>query len=362
MVKRVAIRGAGLTGLAVARELLREEPRLEVSLFDIRPRYPHPSRTFCFFNYGDPELERLVSHQWRSVSFQGRGLERRIDVSRTPYAIIRGDSFFEDILRELEGLGARFRWECARIERDDRALRVDGETLIFDRVVDAAFDPAAASTILWQSFSGIWISTESPAFDSTEALLMDIQESSREAPASFMYVLPTSPFTALVEHTTFSPHPMPDSYHFSRCFKWLERKGIQPYTIDKDERGAIPMGLRQRRDDFVVGTNAGIVRPATGYAFLTALHSAKQIAKKILANESIVGRAYPWWQGLGDHLFLRALSNSPARGADLLSGMLARAAAEDLVPFLAARGTPRQALSVWLSVPTSEMLRALISR
>jgi hypothetical protein len=103
------------------------------------------------------------------------------------------------------------------------------------------------------------------------------------------------------------------------------------------------------------------VRPATGYAFLTALHSAKLVAKNIVSNESIATSLYPWWLGIGDHLFLRALRNSPGRGAALLSGMLERASVKDLIPFLAGKATFRQALSVWLQVPKIDMIRALAS-
>jgi lycopene beta-cyclase len=361
MVRRVAIRGAGLTGLSVARELLREKPDLEVFLFDIRPRYPHPQRTFCFFDYGETELAPVVAHRWENARFEGSRFERRVELPTAPYTMITGDTFFDHILSELDVKGVRFRWECKRIELDNRTLHVDGESLTFDYVVDAAFDPSAASSTLWQSFAGIWISTESPVFDPTTALLMDIQESSQDAPASFMYVLPTSPREALVEHTTFSLRPMPESYHLSRCFEWLERRGVLSFETGKGESGAIPMGLRRGHHDFAVGTNAGIVRPATGYAFLTALHSAKLVAKKIVSNESIATSLYPWWLGIGDHLFLRALRNSPGRGADLLSGMLEGAAVEDLIPFLAGKATFRQALSVWLAVPKIDMIRALVS-
>ncbi len=45
----IGIRGAGLSGLSVARELITREPNAKITLFDTRPRLPHLSRTFCFF-------------------------------------------------------------------------------------------------------------------------------------------------------------------------------------------------------------------------------------------------------------------------------------------------------------------------
>ena len=365
VVRTIGIRGAGLAGLSVAQELLTLDPKLSITLFDVRPRLPHPKRTFCFFQRGDTERLSVPAFSWDTVMFRVGDFERRIAVSASPYRMIRGDDFFEDILRQLEARGVTFRWNCREVSIEAQAIRADGEVVAFDRVVDAAFAPHDANSRMWQSFAGVWVTTEAPSFDPTTALLMDLQESSDEAPVSFLYVLPTSRHTALVEHTTFSVTRMPKQYHLDRCFEWLQARAPGFKQPGEVEYGAIPMGLDVRVNNglVVVGSNSGVVRPATGYAFLAAREQARQVSRHILNGEDrgrSRSRAYPRWLEAADNLFLLALRSAPKRGHDIMERLLSRAHGDALVSFLSGGVSLPEALSVWLAVPKLTMIRSLL--
>ena len=360
--RTVGIRGAGLSGLSLARELLRMEPSLRVTIYDTRPRLPHPPRTFCFLNRGDHGASSIPSFSWNSVMFRGSSFQRRLDVSKCPYTMIRGDDFFSSTLHALESHGVEFSWECSEVELIGNAIRADDKTKNFDTVVDAAFDAQASTATLWQSFAGVWVTAHRSVFDPSTALLMDLDESSVEAPVSFLYVLPISERTALVEHTTFSPSPMPKGYHLDRCFSWLERNHGAAVQPGATEYGRIPMGLQTPKPAtrLTVGSAAGIVRPATGYAFVRAQEQARQVANKILDHGPSSTNVYPRWLTLGDSLFLRALLNAPERGKQIMEGLLSRAPGDSLIAFLAGDVRPLDALSVWLSAPKRAMMRSLL--
>ena len=362
-IQTIGIRGAGLAGVSVACELLKANPQLSISLFDKRPRLPHPQRTFCFFG-SESALEHptLPSYSWKTVLFRGPTFERRIDVSASPYTMIRGDDFFERALEILERDGVSCRWGCDRVEIHGNTICVDREDIAFDRVIDAAFDPAAASSMMWQSFAGVWVQTDTPSFDPTTATLMDLQESSTEAPVSFLYILPTSQHTALIEHTTFSPTVLPEEYHTERCITWLKANLTGQFELQDRERGAIPMGLKPTTasSELTLGTNAGAVRPATGYAFLATQAQAQSACHAILNGHTNTAKVYPGWLNTGDRLFLQALVNSPKSGEALLGRLLSRAPSDALIAFLAGRASPLQALSVWFSAPKIAMIKALL--
>lgn len=297
--------------------------------------------------------------------FRGDDFERRIDVSSSPYTMIRGDDFFENILKELEGRGVTFRWQCREVSVDGNAIRANGEVVAFDRVLDAAFAPHSASSRMWQSFAGVWVSSDVPSFDPTTALLMDLQESSAEAPVSFLYVLPTSPYTALVEHTTFSPTQMSKQYHLDRCFEWVRARVTGTTQLGECEYGAIPMGLNvpSSAGRVVVGSNAGVVRPATGYAFLAAREQARRVSQRLIngvEDNALEARPYPRWLEMADNLFLRALQKAPEGGQHIMQRLLSRAKGEALVSFLSGEVTFPEALSVWLAVPKLAMIRSLL--
>jgi lycopene beta-cyclase len=276
--------------------------------------------------------------------------------------MIRGDDFFSSTLHALESNGVEFSWGCSNVEILGNAIRADNRTQTFDAVVDAAFEANTSQATLWQSFAGIWVTAQRPVFDPSAALLMDLHESSVEAPVSFLYVLPISERTALVEHTTFSPSPMPKGYHLDRCFSWIERTHGARVQPGATEYGRIPMGLQTPKaaTSLTVGSAAGIVRPATGYAFVRAQEQARQVAKNILGHEPIPTHVYPRWLTLGDSLFLRALLNAPERGRQIMEGLLSRAPGDSLIAFLSGEVSPLDALSVWLSAPKGAMMRSLL--
>jgi len=360
-VRTIGIRGAGLSGMSVARELLKADPNLNITLFDRRTRLPHPERTFCFFKESKTPPLPCRSFNWQTVMFRGASFERRIDVSSSPYTMIRGDDFFEQTLSNLESSGACFRWGCGEVSLDDSSIKADGEVFSFDRVIDAAFEATQSRSIMWQSFAGVWVTTDSELFDPSTATLMDLQESSPEAPVSFLYVLPISKHRALLEHTTFSPTPLSKEYHLERCSMWLKKHAHGQVSLGETEHGLIPMGLHASRShlEMVVGSTAGMVRPATGYAFLATQEHARQIAHHILNRAPRAPRAYPWWLTAADVVFLRALLAAPEHGEYLMERLLSRSKDKALISFLAGSATFKEALSVWLSIPKSTMLRSL---
>lgn len=362
-VNTIAIRGAGMAGLSIARELLRIRPETSVTLFDVRPQLPHPQRTFCFFqNESLPTLPK-PSGLWKTVTFKGAGFERSIDVSSKPYVMIKGDDFFQETIEQIESAGAKFHWNCAEVLIDGNRVHTERDTYTFDRVIDTAFDPQKASSTLWQSFAGFSIRTNRPAFDPSKAILMELIESTPEAPVSFFYILPTSTDAALVEHTTFSAEALPLDYHLDRCHAWIASNVASTVTIESSEHGVIPMGLKIKKTSatLILGSSAGAIRPSTGYAFLAVQRQAQFIAKQIFEKTPCaIKNPHPIWLTLGDKLFLRALRTSPRSGEAMMTGLLSRCPAESLLSFLSDDVTFTEAVSVWGSIPKRTMMRALL--
>jgi lycopene beta-cyclase len=362
-VRTVGIRGAGLSGLSLARELLAVRPDLSITILDVRPRLPHPQRTFCFFEGEGSPMTALPTHTWTKVVFRSPTFERHLDVSAKPYTMVRGDDFFDVVLRELEAAGVQFRWACPEVSIERNTISADGTALTFDLAIDAAFRSDTARSMMWQSFAGLWVTAERPTFDPHAAILMDLREGSPEAPVSFLYILPTSTKSALIEHTTFSPLPLAEEYHREHCVAWLLERVGERFEVEAREGGAIPMGLMTsggQAQHIVVGSAAGTVRPATGYAFLATLRHTREVARQLLSGGAVSVGIYPRWLEGGDRLFLRSLLSSPYCGGQLLEGILSRAPAKALVSFLSAEVSLKDALSVWLCAPKRIMLRGLL--
>lgn len=368
MSMRIAIRGAGAAGLSLAQRVLEHDPDARLTLFDQRPRWPHPARTFCYFL--DPETPAVVppTHRWNRVAFAGAGFRRSLSCGDRPYCLTRGKDFFGPVLRRLEQHGVEFHWECREVQAERHQVAWDGRVRSFDVVVDAAFRPERQQAVLWQSFAGAWVTARRAVFTPGEALLMDLQEPGDGIPAEFVYVLPTSPYAALVEHTVFAPQPMPSGWHWARCHAWLARQRITAVSEETREYGAIPLGLREepvaRGGPLRIGSSAGAIRASTGYAFLTIQRQAAELAQRIAAGTALQPDqaerpAYPAWLRLADRLFLQALARAPRRGSEMLGQLLATAPERELLRFLAGRVSPAEALRVMVHVPKRTMVRSL---
>jgi len=362
-IRTVGIRGAGLSGLSMARALIKARPELSISVYDIRPRLPHPQRTFCFFKPREFNLDYLPRYEWPTIAFRSSSFSRTLDVSYNPYTLIRGDDFFDYTLRELEHSGVTFHWDCQKVLIGSDWIETAETKTRFDLVIDAAFCHSEAKSSMWQSFAGMWVETEQPVFDPTVATLMDLQGSSVEAPVSFIYVLPTTAHSALIEHTTFSPTPLPERYHLEHCRDWLNSRMQSDFQIKNSEHGVIPMGLildKQSEDNLIVGSNAGAVRPATGYAFAATIRHTSELARSILDGRAASGYPHPRLIQFGDKLFLRALRRDPLNGEYILARLLERSPEKSLIAFLSGEPSWSEAISVWCSVPKLTMLRSLI--
>lgn len=364
-IRTIGIRGAGLSGLSMAQALHFLDPKLSITVYDIRPKNPHPQRTFCFFKTHAINLLDIPCHSWPSVTFKSNNFSRTIDVSATPYTMVSGDNFFNYTLNKLEASGVIFNWGCDTVSIGPDWIEANSVKRHFDYVIDAAFCPTKANSYMWQSFAGMWVETDQPVFKTNSATLMDLQLSSRAAPVNFIYALPTSPYSALIEHTTFSPTPLTEKQHLQYCHMWSEKQLNTQFRICSLERGIIPMGLvvpKMSAGPLIVGSNAGSVQAATGYSFATTQRNTAQLARAIIEQRPIPPCPYPDWLKSGDRIFLRALQRDPLMGGYIMEQLLLRAPAKALIAFLSGSPSFFQACSLWLSAPKFSMLISLLRR
>jgi lycopene beta-cyclase len=366
----IGIRGAGVAGLSFAQALLRYLPGVSISLFDIRARLPHPTRTFCFFNDGAIPLPVRPDYEWQSVILSGSNFKRKLPCKDTPYSLIRGDNFFSNALTELEQSGVNISWGHSSIEISEGTLIVDSTPHRFDLVIDAAFDPNGSSARLWQSFAGIWVNSTEPLFDPRTAVLMDLDVIESDSSVSFVYLLPTSPTTALIEHTVFARQPRPENEHLEGLYEWISRQGYTNFEVQEREYGRIPMGLTRipSSNDKLhrLGTISGAVRASTGYAFLNIQKQALELAQALASNlrkggslPSAPPPPIPLWMRSADRIFIQALARSPRYGQTIMSELLRAAPEAELIRFLAGSATPLQGLKVIGCAPKIAMLKAL---
>ena len=100
-------------------------------------------------------------------------------------------------------------------------------------------------SILWQSFIGVEIETNSDCFNATQFVLMDIDANFNQG-LGFIYLLPFTANRALIEYTVFSENTLCaellKEYLKPALIKYLNNTD---YNLVRTEFGQLPMGNKK---------------------------------------------------------------------------------------------------------------------
>jgi len=327
------ILGAGLSGLSVARALLRQRPGASIVLVDRRTTWER-DRTWCFWatpGIPDAALATARWNAWRTIGHDGAATQRS---ERHPYLHLPADRFYEASLKELSSapnvelatatsvLAVRpARRKAIVVETSRGDLRAAG-------VVDAMGGRGpllrgrpAGAVELSQRFLGLEVEVERPVFEPTTATLMDFRLPGPSGAVRFMYVLPFSRTRALIEDTSIGGPVIGQAERRRAIEAYLaERLGAGAVSVLRTERGSLPMTTfpfpaTRGPGLFAAGQAAGAARPSSGYAFARTQRHATALAACILRGSPAPSALGPRRRRALDAQFLRALRTSPGSAA-----------------------------------------------
>ena len=244
------------------------------------------NHTWCFYG-GDlsPAMQRwvgaFVARSWNSYEVRFSGYRR---VLNTPYFMISSPRLRHAVRSMLSARGALL-WERTPVHHlESTTLHLsDGRRLEARMVIDARGARTRDPESGYQKFYGQEVTLRAP-HRLTRPIVMDATVDQYDG-FRFMYVLPLGERRALLEDTTFSDGPELDvEQRRDGIAAWLRRHGWQMETVDRTERGVLPMPLRmpppEVADRCVVhgGYGGGWFHPGTGYSLPLAAELAELVA------------------------------------------------------------------------------------
>ena len=175
---------------------------------------------------------------------------------------------------------------------------------------------------------------------------------SQENGIHFMYVLTYDAFTALVESTFFSPSAHHEEIYDTAITDYLQRfYNLTDFKVTNSEIGVIPMGNVTPYDSnpflYNIGSNAGAVRPSSGYAFSFI---QKQIMQFLNSNTKprTPHKKYDLWM---DKVFLEVLESNPKRAPQLFFKLAQALNGDSFARFLSGEAKIMDYISVISSMP-----------
>lgn len=277
--------GGGLQNALVALAVRAHQPDARVALVE-RSQRLGGNHTWCLHLGDIPDsarswIEPLLTYRWPSYKVAFPGLERTIEAS---YVGVSSERLDYVVTRAIQShSGSRLLLETEAVEVSaDRVVLSNGTEIGGTAVVDArGLDERSGIPCGYQKFVGIEVDLESDHGMSVP-LLMDARVDQAEG-YRFMYVLPISDRTVLLEDTYFNRSPTLDRAAIrDRIHDYVEARGWAVRRVRREEVGVLPMPCEGRRirvstGPLLAGYRGGWFHPGTGYSFPIAIRLAEAV-------------------------------------------------------------------------------------
>lgn len=369
--------GAGASGLLLA-DAMGSDPYFstkKILVIDKDAKQTN-DRTWCFWEKGTGQFDALLHKAWDTIHFEGKQISKRTKISPYRYKMIRGIDFYNHFLNRIKSYTniTFLQEEVLELKESETNVTVHTKTHQHsgNYVFSSLFNYKMATEqlkypVLQQHFLGWVVKTEKPVFDESQVTYMDFSIP-QKGNTRFMYVLPYSPDTALIEYTLFSETIL-DKKEYEEALKTYMSQtfNCNSFTILDTEKGSIPMTCYDFREHHTkriryIGTAGGWAKPSTGY---TLMSTTKKVPKLI----SLIKKGRPlqplklknkfWYYDL---LFLDVLHTDNAGGHEIFESLFTDRSPQSVFKFLDEETTIWEDFTYINSCPKAPFLKAFFNR
>lgn len=277
--------GGGLANGLIAAKLAQDRPEVRVTVLEGGSSLGG-NHTWSFFETDltpsqSALVAPLVAHRWAQYEVRFPEHRRRL---RTGYASVSAERF-DACLRDRLGDGVRLNAPVAAMTPTSVTL-ADQTVLHAGAVIDARGPTPSPELVLgFQKFVGLEVRLERP-HGLTAPIIMDATVS-QDGGYRFVYVLPFTADTCLIEDTRYTDGPELDRDSFVRGVRdYADGQGWRIAEVLREEDGVLPVALegdieafwKTRGDTPQAGLRAALFHPTTGYSLPDAARLAERIA------------------------------------------------------------------------------------
>lgn len=355
--------GFGASSCILVHELSRKGLLENKSILAIDPSEKKVNdKTYCFWAEENDEIIKdfapLASHSWSKVAIDQNPAQR---ISPLTYYHINSLDLYNSAKKILERHNGVFlntavnnicEQETTIIETNHGAF--EGRT-IYDGRPPETDDIQSSHQNILQSFIGYKIKLKDSEFDPDACTLMDFNVA-QQSHTQFVYVLPFSDQTALVELTRFGSKVISQKESETILKEYIEAH-YGTYEVIGTEQGVIPMFMdlakpRSLKNVVPIGTRANKVKPSTGYAFKNMYAHSKAIT-----NNAQTKAVSPRFR-LYDRLLILILALWPEKGRPIFQRLFAVKKTSYVLRFLDEKTSIWEDASMFYKLPIGIFLKA----
>jgi lycopene beta-cyclase len=283
LYSKIAIVGGGLAGCLALHAVRSAFPQIFISLYE-KDSHLCGVHTWCLYESDIPKecatwLRPLIDHSWSDYAVQFPDYSRHVPV---PYHCLRSESLAQKTLA-LQNSQCRIELSSDCEILSTTAIRIGGQQIEFDLVIDCRGGTASRFLCAFQKFLGLEVSCSEP-HGISRPTIMDATIPQLDG-YRFFYVLPLSPTRLLVEDTYYSDEPQVEADIVrKRVLAHCEARGWKVANIEYEEIGSLPIPLqrlRRRPATVTLGTEAMRFHAVTGYSLPFLLQDIVRLEKHL---------------------------------------------------------------------------------
>jgi len=355
--------GFGASSCILVHELSRKGLLENKSILAIDPSEKKVNdKTYCFWAEENDEITKdfapLASHSWSKVAIDQNPAQR---ISPLTYYHINSLDLYNSAKKILEQHNGVFlntavnnicEQETTIIETNHGTF--EGRT-IYDGRPPETDDIQYSHQNILQSFIGYKIKLKDSKLDPDACTLMDFNVA-QQSHTQFVYVLPFSDQTALVELTRFGSKVISQKESETILNEYIEAH-YGTYEVIGTEQGVIPMFMDlakpiSLKNVVPIGTRANKVKPSTGYAFKNMYAHSKAITNN--AQTKAVSSRFR----LYDRLLILILALWPEKGRPIFQRLFAVKKTSYVLRFLDEKTSIWEDASMFYKLPIGVFLKA----
>jgi lycopene beta-cyclase len=322
-------------------------------------------KTYCFWSKDSDEITQdfssLASHSWSKISIDNLPAQ---DIGDLKYYHINSLDLYNSAKKILADYKAIILKEAVLDIFSDHKTSVvstsgkyTGES-IFDARPPTVQETLPEDQNILQSFIGYKIKLKDETLNPDACTLMNFNVA-QQGHTQFVYVLPFSENTALVELTRFGTEAISENGS-KEILETYIKEHFGAYELTDIELGVIPMYMDLKSpkpiDGVVpIGTRANKVKPSTGYAFKNMHAHAKSICAEHSDNKTATRfRLY-------DRLLILILAVWPHQGKPIFQRLFRVRDTAYVLKFLDEKTTIWDDMKMFSKLPIAIFLRSCVA-
>jgi lycopene beta-cyclase len=369
--------GKGASAALVLFELEKRNLLLSKNILVVEPNIDSThNKNFCFWTEENGELKKklhpFIEHSWSKIQLNN-GKEELLNP--TSYNHIPNSIVIEKANEILLKYNAQFLIETVNETGTDNLgnfATIGGEKIygkhIFDSRTPALQKTEWNQTTLFQSFIGWVVEFPTEKLDVESFRMMDFNIEQNNF-TQFVYVLPFSDNTALIEVTRFGKEIISTNEAESILEDYIKNQ-FGTFKKTGTEQGCIPMsnaplGIVESKNIINLGSRNYCLKPSTGYAFKNMQSQAVDIAERIQAGQTTIStnrthqEATKGRFAFYDALLLIILHLWPNYGRVIFTQLFSKVETKLILKFLDEKTTILEDVKIFSRLPIGIFLRSL---